>query len=158
MVLEACGLIHAPAAYELPRRLDIIYGEVKKVASLFAPQAAAMEEMFFLKRAMTMSHTIQTRGVILLALHQCGLDVSVYQPKKVKLTIAGSGAADKKQMQRMVQLTLRLTDRLRPDDAADAAAIALCHLKTAPAAAQIALQQKFLDKLKQARAQQIKKK
>jgi crossover junction endodeoxyribonuclease RuvC len=95
--------------------------------------------------------------VILLALHRCGLGVSVYQPKKVKLTIAGSGAADKKQMQRMVQLTLRLKDQLRPDDVADAAAIAMCHLKTAPTAAQIAMQQKFLDKLKEARAAQIKK-
>ena len=157
LVLEACGLIHTKAETPLPERLDIIYNEVKKVATTFAPSAAAMEEMFFLKRAMTVSYTIQTRGVIMLALHQAGLAVNVYQPKKVKLTITGSGAADKKQMQRMVQLTLKLKEALRPDDVADAAAIAICHIKTAPMTAQIATQQKFLDKIKAAKAAQIKK-
>jgi crossover junction endodeoxyribonuclease RuvC len=143
-VLEACGLIHTPADESLPVRLDIIYNEIKKVASAFAPPAAAMEEMFFLKRAVTVSYTVQTRGVILLALHQCGLKVSSYLPKIVKLTICGNGAADKKQVQRMVQLTLKLEKELRPDDVADAAAIAICHLKTAPLNAQIKAKQKSL--------------
>jgi crossover junction endodeoxyribonuclease RuvC len=155
--LEACGLIHTPANASLPSRLDIIYNEIKKIASDFAPQAAAMEEMFFLKRAMTVSYTIQTRGVILLALHQCGLGVSSYQPKRVKLTICGNGAADKKQMQRMVQLILKLEKELRPDDVADAAAIAICHLKTAPITTKISAHQKFIEKIKEARAKQMKK-
>lgn len=157
LILEACGLIHTAPEDALPKRLDIIYNEVKKVASTFAPQAAAMEEMFFMKRAAAVSYTIQTRGVIMLALHQCGLHITSYQPSRVKMTICGSGTADKKQMQRMVQLTLKLKEQLRPDDVADAAAIAICHIKTAPLAAQINAQQKFLDKLKEARAAQIKK-
>lgn len=156
-VLEACGLIHTAAGTSLPERLDIIYNEIKKVAQVFAPHEAAMEEMFFLKRALSVSHTIQTRGVILLALHQQGLKVSSYPPKRVKLTICGSGAADKKQMQRMVQLTLKLKEALNPDDVADAAAIGLCHLKMSPVMAQIDAQQKFLEKIKEAKKTQIKK-
>jgi crossover junction endodeoxyribonuclease RuvC len=156
-VLEAAGLIHTAAGDALPKRLDTIYREILKITAEFRPQEAAMEEMFFMKRAMTVSYTIQTRGVILLALHQQGLAVSSYQPKRVKLSVCGSGAADKKQMQRMVQLTLKLQDPLCPDDVADAAAIAVCHLKTSPVLGKIAVQQKFLEKLKEARAAQIKK-
>ena len=113
--------------------------------------------MFFLKRAMTMSHTIQTRGVIILAMAQNNLEVFEYPAKRVKLTISGSGAADKKQMQRMVQLTLKLKEMLNPDDVADAAAIALCHLKSAPLQAQIKIKQDFLARLAQAKQNQIKK-
>lgn len=153
--LVACGLIHTAADTPLPQRLCEIYEEVKKVAQEFKPDQAAMEEMFFLKRALTMSHTIQTRGVIMLALHQAGLTISAYPPKRVKLTISGSGSADKKQMQRMVQLTLKLQKQLSPDDVADAAAIALCHIKCAPLMAQIAQQQKFLEKIKQAKKEQL---
>ena len=129
--LVACGLIHTAANTPLPQRLCEIYEEVKKVAQEFKPDQAAMEEMFFLKRALTMSHTIQTRGVIMLALHQA------------------------EQMQRMVQLTLKLQKQLSPDDVADAAAIALCHIKCAPLMAQIAQQQKFLEKIKQAKKEQL---
>ena len=102
-----------------------------------------------------MSHTIQTRGVIMLALHQSGLGITAYPPKRVKLTISGNGNADKKQMQRMVQLTLKLQKVLSPDDVADAAAIALCHIKSAPFMRQINAQKQFLQKLKEAKKQQI---
>lgn len=155
-VLKACGLIHTDLASPLPVRLDQIYKEVSELAADLKPDSAAMEEMFFLKRAVRVAHTIQARGVILLALHQNGLDVSSYQPKQVKAVLCGSGAADKKQMQRMVQLTLKLKEKLNPDDVADAAAIAVCHLKTAPVKAKIDIQKKFLEKLKEARKEQIK--
>lgn len=153
--LVACGLIHTAAGTPLPQRLDEIYQEIKKITAQFSPKEAAMEEMFFLKRALTMSHTIQTRGVIMLALHQAGLSITAYPAKRVKLTISGSGSADKKQMQRMVQLTLKLAKVLSPDDVADAAAIALCHIKSAPMLKQIKKQQEFLEKLKQAKKEQI---
>lgn len=153
--LIACGLIHTAAGSPLPQRLDEIYQEIKKITAQFSPKEAAMEEMFFLKRALTMSHTIQTRGVIMLALHQAGLQITAYPAKRVKLTISGSGSADKKQMQRMVQLTLKLQKVLSPDDVADAAAIALCHIKSAPMLKQIQKQQAFLEKLKQAKKEQI---
>jgi len=155
-VLQACGLIHTDLQSPLPVRLEQIYTEISKIAAEFKPQSASMEEMFFLKRAVRVAHTIQARGVILLALHQQGLDVSSYQPKQVKAALCGSGSADKKQMQRMVQLTLKLKEKLNPDDVADAAAIAVCHLKTAPVKAKIDLQKKFLEKLKEARKEQIK--
>ena len=105
-----------------------------------------------------MSHTIQTRGVIVLAMAQNNLEVYEYPAKRVKLTISGSGAADKKQMQRMVQLTLKLKEVLNPDDVADAAAIALCHLKSAPLQAQIKIKQDFLARLAEAKQMQIKNK
>jgi len=153
--LVACGLIHTAAGTPLPQRLDETYQEIKKITAQFSPKEAAMEEMFFLKRALTMSHTIQTRGVIMLALYQAGLPITAYPAKRVKLTISGSGSADKKQMQRMVQLTLKLQKILSPDDVADAAAIALCHIKSAPMLKQIKKQQEFLEKLKQAKKEQI---
>ncbi len=156
-VLHACGLIHTDKESALPVRLEQIYTEISKVAADFKPSSAAMEEMFFLKRAVRVAHTVQARGVILLALHQHGLSVSSYQPKQVKAALCGSGAADKKQMQRMVQLTLKLKNPLNPDDVADAAAIAVCHLKTAPIKTKINLQQQFLEKIKQAKAQQLGK-
>ena len=156
--LSAAGLIHTDKDLPFPERLKQTYDSVQEVITKFQPQEAALEVMFFLKRAMTMSHTIQTRGVIMLALAQNNLPVFEYPAKRVKLTISGSGAADKKQMQRMVQLTLKLKEPLNPDDVADAAAIALCHLKSAPLQAQIKAKQNFLARLALAKQQQIKTK
>ncbi len=157
IVLQAAGLIHTDKDLPFQIRLKQTYEEVQKVIQEFKPQVAALEAMFFLKRAMTMSHTIQTRGVIMLAIAQNNLEVYEYPAKRVKLTISGSGAADKKQMQRMVQLTLKLKEVLNPDDVADAAAIAICHLKSAPLQAQIKLKQDFLARLAAAKQAQIKK-
>jgi crossover junction endodeoxyribonuclease RuvC len=86
--------------------------------------------MFFLKAAHTIRGTLQARGVILLAAAQAGCAISEYNPRTVKATLTGSGTAEKRQMQRRVSKTLGLPDLLRPDDVADAAAIALCHLRT----------------------------
>ena len=155
--LVAAGLIHTAKDLPFQIRLKQTYEEIQKVIQEFKPEVAALEAMFFLKRAMTMSHTIQTRGVIVLAMAQNNLEVFEYPAKRVKLTISGSGAADKKQMQRMVQLTLKLKEVLNPDDVADAAAIALCHLKSAPLQAQIKIKQDFLARLAQAKQTQIKK-
>jgi crossover junction endodeoxyribonuclease RuvC len=74
----------------------------------------------------------QARGVALLALAQAGLSVNEYKPIVVKQTVAGYGGADKKQMQEMVRLTLRMPSIIKPDDAADAVAIAICHAYTIP--------------------------
>ena len=155
-VLESCGLIHTSKGLSLAARLDETYREVLRLADIFQPTCAAMEEMFFLKKATRVGHTIQARGVILLALHQKGIEVSSYQPSRIKATLCGNGAADKKQMQRMVQLILKLKEVLQPDDVADAAAIALCHLKMNPILNKINTQKAFLEKIKQARLEQIK--
>ncbi|MBR5151619.1 MAG: crossover junction endodeoxyribonuclease RuvC, partial [Elusimicrobiaceae bacterium] len=87
-----------------------------------------------------------------------GKSITFYSPKRVKLVICGTGTADKKQVQRMVQLTLRLDKIISPDDTADAVAIAICHLKTAPLNNMLNVKAAFWEKLKQARAAQIKKK
>ena len=130
--LVSCGLLHTPAGMPLPKRLAIIFEGMTEVIETARPDCAAMEKMFFAKRAASVAATIQARGVILLALELGGLATGEYSPPSIKSAIAGSGAADKAQMQRMVQVMLKLKETLRPDDVADAAAIALTHIKTAP--------------------------
>ena len=105
--LRACGLIHTDAGQELPERLEYIFNELQKILQTYAPDQVAMEQNFFLKRAATMANTVMTRGVIILACRLAGKAVSFYPPKRVKMIICGTGTADKKQVQRMVQLTLR---------------------------------------------------
>lgn len=156
--LRACGLLHTEAGQDLPKRLNYIYQELTKILQTYQPDQVAMEQNFFLKRAITMANTVMTRGVIILACEQAGKPISFYPPKRVKLMICGTGTADKRQVQRMVQLTLHLDKAPSPDDTADAVAIGICHLKTAPLANQINLKAAFLEKLKAAREQQIKKK
>ena len=155
--LVACGLIHTQAGQELPERLEYIFHEMQYLLKNYVPDQVAMEQNFFLKRASTMANTVMTRGVIILACEQAQKPISFYPPKRVKLIICGTGTADKKQVQRMVQLTLNLDKAPNPDDTADAVAIGICHLKTAPLANQINLKAAFLEKLKAAREQQIKK-
>ena len=155
--LIACGLIHTAAGQELPARLHYIYKELDKILKAYQPDQVAMEQNFFLKRAVTMANTVMTRGVIILACEQAGKAISFYPPKRVKMILCGTGTADKKQVQRMVQLTLNLDKKPEPDDVADAVAIAICHHKTAPLARQINVQASFLEKIKAAKAQQLKK-
>lgn len=155
--LQACGLIHTDAGQELPKRLHYIHSELQKILQDYTPDQVAMEQNFFLKRATTMANTVMTRGVIILACEQAGKLITFYPPRRVKMMICGTGTADKKQVQRMVQLTLNLDKAPSPDDTADAVAIGICHLKTAPLASQINLKAAFLEKLKAARELQIKK-
>lgn len=129
-VMLASGLIKTYPAAALPERLRRIHQELEKVISDYRPLAVAVEEMFFIKIAHTIRATLQARGVMLLAAAQAGLLVFEYNPKTVKLTLTGSGAAPKAQMQRVVQKALCLQVALRPDDVADAAAIALCHIRS----------------------------
>ena len=156
--LCACGLIHTDAGQELPKRLDYIFRQLQQILKTYAPDQVAMEQNFFLKRATTMANTVMTRGVIILACEQAGKEITFYPPRRVKMMICGTGTADKKQVQRMVQLTLNLDKAPSPDDTADAVAIGICHLKTAPLTSQINVKAAFLEKLKAAREQQIKKK
>ena len=155
--LVACGLIHTAAGQELPQRLHYIYKELEQILKTYRPDQVAMEQNFFLKRAVTMANTVMTRGVIILACEQAGKAITFYPPKRVKMILCGTGTADKKQVQRMVQLTLNLDKKPEPDDVADAVAIAICHHKTAPLAHQMNTQTAFLEKLKAAKAAQLKK-
>ena len=155
--LVACGLIHTDAGQELPKRLEYVHAQMQQILQTYQPDQVAMEQNYFLKRAQTMANTVMTRGVIILACEQAGKPITFYSPKRVKMIICGTGTADKKQVQRMVQLTLNLDKVINPDDTADAAAIGICHLKTAPLNNMLNVKAAFLEKLKAAREQQIKK-
>lgn len=128
--LAASGLIRTSPRTILSERLRDIHAEFSKVLEEHKPDAVAIEEMFFLKAAHTIRGTLQARGVLLLAAAQAGRPISEYNPRTVKLTLTGSGAAAKALMQNAVKKSLGLPDILRPDDVADAAAIALCHLRS----------------------------
>ncbi len=130
--LLACDVITTPAKMVLAQRLQIIYEELSKIIATFKPQEAAMEELFFAKNARTAMTVGQARGVAMLALANGGLSVAEYTPKQVKQAVTGYGAAGKDQVGEMVRILLKLQAIPRPDDAADAAAIAICHLNTMP--------------------------
>ena len=137
-VLAASGLIHTPKGTPLEKRLASIFDELSALIRTHGPHEAAIEEVFFSKRADTQANTTHARGVILLACEKGGVPISSYNPKVIKKTISGNGAAEKKQMQRVVQLILKLASLPEPDDVADAMAAALCHLRLAPMARAIA--------------------
>ncbi|MEQ1919427.1 MAG: crossover junction endodeoxyribonuclease RuvC [Elusimicrobiota bacterium] len=127
--LVASGVIRTLPGVPLPLRLKAIHAELAIVLSGHKIQSVAIEEMFFTTIANTVRATLQARGVALLAIAQAGHAVTEYNPKTVKLSLTGSGRAEKAQMQTVVQKALGLAGKLRPNDVADAAAIALCHLR-----------------------------
>jgi len=129
MRLIASGCIRTSARTPLPRRLREIHEGVTNVLNDHHPDHLAIEEMFFLQAAHTIRATLQARGVILLAASQTQTPLTEYNPRHVKISLTGSGSAAKGQMQRMVQSLLRLPKKLSPNDVADAAAIAVCHLR-----------------------------
>lgn len=131
-VLLASGLIHTPAKMPLEKRLLTIYDELTNIILANTPDEVAIEEVFFSKRADTQANTTHARGVILLACEKQGKKINSYNPKVIKKTVSGNGLALKPQMQRMVQLMLNLKEVLQPDDTADAAAAALCHIRLGP--------------------------
>jgi crossover junction endodeoxyribonuclease RuvC len=133
--LVAFGVIRTPADQSLPRRLQLIYHAVSDLAEEWEPEAAAVEELFFSRNVRTAMSVGQARGVVLLALADAGLDVAEYTPLVIKQAVTGYGNADKAQMQEMVRLLLDLAEVPRPDDAADALAVAICHLHSARLAA-----------------------
>jgi len=124
----AYGVVTTPAGVPLPKRLQSIHRELKNVITLHRPDSGAVEKLFFQKNVATAMSVGQGRGVAMLALADCGLDVGEYTPLQVKQAVAGYGGADKKQMQEMVRTLLELDSIPKPDDAADALAVAICHL------------------------------
>lgn len=130
--LLTCGAITTPAGVRLPERLLAIHRQLGELIQHYRPEACAVEELFFSKNVRTAMSVGQARGVILLAAAQAGLPIFEYKPSEVKLAVAGYGAASKEQMQEMVRLLLDLDEAPTPDDAADAVAIAICHLHSFP--------------------------
>src|SRR6266851_308636 len=128
----ACDVITTPANMPLPQRLQEIYTRLSEIIAAYRPTEAAMEELFFAKNARTALTVGQARGVAMLALANGGLSIAEYTPMQVKQAVTGYGNADKTQVGEMVRILLNLRAVPRPDDAADAAAVAICHLNTVP--------------------------
>ena len=122
-----CGVITTPAGTSLSSRLDRIYADMGEVIRTFKPDVAAIEELFFNTNITTGISVAQGRGVILLACYHAGLPVYEYTPLQVKQSVVGYGRAEKMQVMLMTQRLLNLPKLPRPDDAADALAIAICH-------------------------------
>lgn len=111
-------------------RLSLIFRQLNEILELHRPNAAAVEKLFFQKNTRTAMAVGQARGVVLFALAQKDIPVYEYAPVEIKQALTGYGNADKRQMQDMVKHRLALKEIPKPDDAADALAIALCHLQS----------------------------
>ncbi|NOZ30230.1 MAG: crossover junction endodeoxyribonuclease RuvC [Chloroflexi bacterium] len=129
--LVACGVVTTPPHQPLAERLRTIYQELSDLIGRYRPEAVAVEELFFGRNVRTAISVGHARGVALLAAALADLPVFTYTPTAVKMAIIGYGGASKRQMQEMVRMLLGLPDVPRPDDAADAIAVAICHIHSA---------------------------
>jgi crossover junction endodeoxyribonuclease RuvC len=128
----AFGVVTTPAGMPMPARLLSLHEQIDKLIALHRPESAAVESLFFQKNVRTAIAVGQARGVVLLTLERGRVPVSEYTPLEVKQAVTGYGAAEKRQVQAMVRVLLALAENPRPDDAADALAIAICHLHSHP--------------------------
>lgn len=125
-----CGVVETNAKTPFPVRLERLYSGMRALIDRFHPDHVAFEELFFYKNTTTALQVAAARGVAVLAAQQAGLPLYEYTPMEIKLSVTGDGHADKIQMQTMVKLLLKLSKVPKPDDAADALGIALCHANT----------------------------
>ncbi len=125
------GAITTPAGTEFCRRLEIIYDGLQAVMAKTNPQAMAMEKLFYNNNAKTVIDVSQARGVLLLAGKKQGLEIHEYTPLQVKQAVVGYGRAEKKQVMEMTRILLGLAQVPKPDDTADALAVAICHAHSA---------------------------
>ena len=128
--LLRCGAITTPPGADFSARLEMIYEDMQELLRVCQPDCVAIEELFFGQNVTTGIGVAQSRGVILLAIRQAGLEVHPYKPMQVKQSVVGYGNATKHQVQDMTRRILRLEKMPKPDDAADAIAIALCHARS----------------------------
>jgi len=127
----AAGVLTTPPSDPLPSRLASLHDEITNLLAELRPDAVAVERLFFQVNARTAMSVGQASGVVLAAAAKAGCEVAQYTPNEVKQAVAGYGSAPKEQVQRMVQSLLGLVERPKPADAADALALALCHLASA---------------------------
>lgn len=125
------GVITTPAKIPLAKRLFQISCDMQQLLSQFQPDEIAVEELFFSKNITTGISVAHGRGIILLKAEEFGIPLFEYTPMQVKQAVVGYGNADKKQVMFMTQKLLKLSALPRPDDAADALAIAICHARAA---------------------------
>jgi crossover junction endodeoxyribonuclease RuvC len=131
ILCKAMGEIRLPKAESLPQRLDRVYRELTAQLEQWTPDVVAVEEVFYSVNAKSALKLGQVRGVALLAAARLGLPVAEYAPLRIKSSVVGYGLAQKKQVQFMVARLLGLAELPQPADAADALAIAICHIHTA---------------------------
>jgi crossover junction endodeoxyribonuclease RuvC len=134
----ALGVIRTPASDPVPQRLAALRRELLALLVEYEPGAVAVEYVFFQVNVRTAMSVGQASGLALAEAAAAGCDVAQYTPNQVKDAVAGWGGASKEQVQKMVRSRLRLATTPRPPDAADAAALALCHLASAPMRARVA--------------------
>jgi crossover junction endodeoxyribonuclease RuvC len=130
LVAVSYGIISTSKDSSPPARLEILFDELNKLVKKNKPDTAAVEKLFFSKNVTTALAVGQARGVVMLSLQKAGIEAFEYTPNEVKQAVAGYGSADKKQVQEMVRALLQLDSIPKPDDAADALAIAITHLNT----------------------------
>ena len=128
--LVACGAINTPAGVRLSARLWQIANDLEELISRFKPDALAIEELFFNNNVTTGIGVAQARGVIIMTAEKMGLPIYEYNPSQVKQAVVGYGKAEKRQVMDMTKRLLGLSSVPKPDDAADAVAIALCHARS----------------------------
>ncbi len=121
------GAITTPAGMPFVERLDVIYKDLNMLFAKYRPQAMAIEKLFYNTNAKTVIDVAQARGVTVLAAHQNNAEIFEYTPLQVKQSVVGYGRAEKKQVQEMTRVILNLEKVPKPDDTADALAMAICH-------------------------------
>lgn len=121
------GAITTSAHMEFPGRLEVIHNELEALLGRFRPQAMAVEKLYFTTNQKTGIDVAQARGVILLCARRHNVDIFEYTPLQVKSSVTGYGKADKNQVIQMVKTMLGLAETPKPDDTADALAVAICH-------------------------------
>jgi crossover junction endodeoxyribonuclease RuvC len=125
------GVIQTPAKMPMPQRLLRIHRELKEIVHLHRPDYGVVEKLFFQKNVRTAISVGQGRGVAILSLADSEIPITEYTPLEIKQAVAGYGGADKTQVQYMVKVLLELEEIPQPDDAADALAVAVCHIHQA---------------------------
>lgn len=130
LVAVSYGVISTPKESTPAARLEMLFDDLDKLLKKHRPDTVAVEKLFFQSNVKTALAVGQARGVIMLCLQKAGLEAFEYTPNEVKQAVAGYGGADKRQVQDMVRVLLQLDEIPKPDDAADALAIAITHLNT----------------------------
>ena len=130
LVAVKYGVISTPKASTAPARLEMLFKELRALLKKYKPDTAAVEKLFFSRNVTTAIAVGQARGVVMLCLKQAGIEPFEYTPNEIKQAVAGYGSAQKRQVQEMVRALLLLPEIPKPDDAADALAVAITHLHT----------------------------
>lgn len=126
------GVVSTPKELTLPERLEVIYSSIQSLINSYKPDVMAVEELFYFKNQTTVIPVAEARGVILLSARMCKLPIFEYTPLQIKQALTGFGRAEKAQVQYMVKTLLGLEKVPKPDDAADALAVAICHSQINP--------------------------